>query len=520
MFISEEIMVIEILINRGATWQSQLPELCRFNRCGIIFPRFQLRCIRRLDQPPEAAALIVLIRCSACCGRALDPCVCLIRFWIIGQGVAYGKVIARLDSCRIGIAVVPVVVQMLGIVRNGAGLPPLVLGPGILRRVSDGDDALPLVVQNVAHVHIESGVVRHEDIRRAIRCQNLAVAGAGDLARQIDLAARRVDIFHEQLFRGGIPIDLRHIVKDLLRIVPLRAAFVDPVHGAVLHDGRTIGGSRLCRSQLSLRHRGSVGLVAALDQAVHIDIGGGHIDFPPGNIARSHMRIVSALTICFTSLPGSCSELATLIDFINGIFQALRLCCVILLRVSVDVDNAILVILGNRAVGGDELDRCPRYTCGTILRAAVNTDISAGIVDGHIAIGIADLSVHLDIGEGCIFQLSVPYILLILRLFSSRQVAVVNFLLQLRVQRNNTRLSSAESFCILYFQPCRRAVGYAINPGKSCAAPADIDIVDLLVSLGQIRRRNDVINIIDNLSALFSHKDIVQLQIGVGLIFN
>ena len=181
------------------------------------------------------------------------------------------------------------VLQIIGIPGDGAGLSILVLGPGVLSHVGNEDGALSLVVEYFAHVHIQSSFVRHRDFRRAVRSQYpaiaAAIAGAGDPARQIDFAARRVDVLHKQLFRGRIPIDLRLIVKGVILVAPLRAAVVDLVHGAVLYDGRASGGSRLRRIQLSLRYRGGVGFIAALDQSVHIDGIGGHIDIPPGNIA-------------------------------------------------------------------------------------------------------------------------------------------------------------------------------------------------------------------------------------------
>ena len=220
-------------------------------------------------------------------GLALRPVVGLVCFRIIGQGTAHGKIVTCYRCAGIKIAVFRVRLQIIGIARYAAGLPPLVLGPGIAGRIGDGDDALPLVVEDVPHVHIQRSFVRHGNVRRAVRRQNPAVAGAGDFARQIDLAALGVDVFHYQLVCGGIPIDLSHIVKDLVRTVPRGAAIVDLIHGAVLDDGRFSSRPHLRRSQLRLCHRGGIVLVAALDKAVHIDVGGGYINVPPGNVARS-----------------------------------------------------------------------------------------------------------------------------------------------------------------------------------------------------------------------------------------
>ena len=221
---------------------------------------------------------------------ALCPVVGLVCFWSISQGTVHGKnfiCICRNRGRRVRIAVFRVRLQIIGIARYAAGLSPLVLSPGIVGRIGDGDDAFPLVVKDVPNVHIQRSFVGHGNIRRAVRRQDPAVAGAGDLARQINLAALGVDVFHHQLVRRGIPIDLGHIVKDFFCAVPLCAAVVDLVHGTVLDDSRTAGRSFLRLSQLRLCHRGGIVLVAALDQAVHVDIGCGHINVPPGDVACS-----------------------------------------------------------------------------------------------------------------------------------------------------------------------------------------------------------------------------------------
>ena len=233
---------------------------------------------------------MVQIRFRRVNGLALRPVVGLVCFRIIGQGTAYGKTVVCLHgSAGIRIPVFCVRLQIIGIARYAAGLPPLVLGPGIVGRIGDGDDAFPLVVENVPHVHIQRGFVRHSDIRCAVRRQNPAVAGTGDLTCQIDLTALGVDVFHHQLVGRRIPIDLRHIVKDFVRTVPLGAAIIDLVHGAVLDDSRTAGRPFLRLSQIGLRHRSCIVLVAALDQAVHIDVGGRHINIPPGNVAGGRL---------------------------------------------------------------------------------------------------------------------------------------------------------------------------------------------------------------------------------------
>ena len=176
--------------------------------------------------------------------------------------------------------------QVIGIAIDVTPLAVLELVPNVLGQIGDGDDALPLVVQDFPYVHIKACLINHSDIRRAVRRQDPAVAGAGNPARQVDLTALGVDVLHKQLIRGRIPIDLRHIVKELLLRVPLGAALVDFIHSTVLHNGCLVGRHPFRRSQLLLCHRGGIVLVTALDEAVHIDVRGGHIDVPPGDITR------------------------------------------------------------------------------------------------------------------------------------------------------------------------------------------------------------------------------------------
>ena len=199
---------------------------------------------------------------------ASDPAVGLSVLDSIAHSICGGKVIVRflrpiiwIGPLWMNLQFVLQIGQISGIASNSTGLSLLVLGPGIFRRVGDGDDAFPLVVENVAHVHIKARLILHGDDRCAVRRQNPggdgfvvavihASAGAGNLARQIDLTACGVNILHHQFVRRGIPIDLRHIIKDFVRIIPFGAAFVDLVHGSVLNNGSFSGGSCLCRIQI------------------------------------------------------------------------------------------------------------------------------------------------------------------------------------------------------------------------------------------------------------------------------
>ena len=130
---------------------------------------------------------------------AANPAVGLSALDSIAHSFCGGKIIVRFLRPIIWIDPFRVLLQIgqiSGIVSNGARLPLLVLGPGVLGRVGDGDATHALVVEDVAHVHIQSGVIDHRDFRRTVRSQNLTLAGAGNHARQIDLTACGFDILH------------------------------------------------------------------------------------------------------------------------------------------------------------------------------------------------------------------------------------------------------------------------------------------------------------------------------------
>ena len=192
--------------------------------------------------------------------------------------------------------------------------------------------------------------------------------------------------------------------------------------------------------------------------------------------------------------------------------------CQILLRIAVDIDNPLLVVLGDGTVGGNEFDRVAEYACGPCLRATADDNIPAGIADGYIAIEIADFAVHFHIGDGGIFHLAISYILFVTRLFRCRQLRIiVNLLLQFRRQGNSARLIPAEGFGVLHRQARSRAVGYAVNLIECGPRFMDIDSVDFIVALS-FARRNDIVFIIDNAAALLAHKDVIQLEISIRFV--
>ena len=205
-----------------------------------------------------------------------------------------------------------------------------------------------------------------------------------------------------------------------------------------------------------------------------------------------------------------------------AIFQGSSIIRQILLRIAVDVDDARFVTLGDAAFGRDEFDRVPLYACGVIRSAATDTDIPAGIADGHVAVEIADFSVYLHVGEGCIGDLLVILINLFqqLGLFRRRERLGSIHLILHRLLSGGCQIKfgflRTGSF-VLHQKSCRFGVVCAVNFLKVCRVCFDIDAVDLGVGLGRVARCNGF-GIVSNLSSLFAHNDIVQLQVGVRFV--
>ena len=143
------------MANNSTLGQSIFLFIVYANRSGILFPFFQLRFIRRLNQAPKTSALIVL-KSSVCVNSiTIDPTIGLFVFYIVCQVVSNGEAIIGFYrsiiilihySSRIRITGFSMPLQISGIVIDCTSLSPPVLGPSILGRISYGNDALSLVV--------------------------------------------------------------------------------------------------------------------------------------------------------------------------------------------------------------------------------------------------------------------------------------------------------------------------------------------------------------------------------------
>ena len=154
--------------------------------------------------------------------------------------------------------------------------------PGIVSQVGDGDLAFNIIIQHLAYLHIQARPVRNRDVRSAAGRQDPAVAGTGNTPGQVNTTAFRINIFHYQLFACRIIVYLHNILEsaDVFVILNL-AAVVHFIHGPALHRHFVLLSGHA--AEIDFANVRLVLAVAALDQAVHIDIRCRDINIIPGD---------------------------------------------------------------------------------------------------------------------------------------------------------------------------------------------------------------------------------------------
>ena len=209
---------------------------------------------------------------------------------------------------------------------------------------------------------------------------------------------------------------------------------------------------------------------------------------------------------------------------IYSFFHAIGLSIQILLRIAIDIDVTLFVALGNGSLGG-KLDRIALHACGAIFGAAVDANIAAVVVNGHIAMEIADLADYFHISDGGIGETLIIIVVNFLQqigLGFRRQRCIAlhllsHLFLHLICHVNGAFFVAGEGVIHQEVGRCL-SVGWAVDFVEVCSAfLLDIDAVDLGVALVRVRR-NSIFLIIDNLAALLAHEDIVQPQVGIRLV--
>ena len=154
--------------------------------------------------------------------------------------------------------------------------------PGIVGQVGDGNLAFNIIIQYLARLHVQARPVRNGDVRPAAGRQDPAVAGAGNTPGQVNTAALRINIFHYQLFVCRIIVHLHNILESADAVViPDLAAVVHLIHGPALHRRFVLLNGHV--AEIDFADVRLVLAVAALNQAVHIDIRCRNVNIIPGD---------------------------------------------------------------------------------------------------------------------------------------------------------------------------------------------------------------------------------------------
>ena len=144
--------------------------------------------------------------------------------------------------------------------------------PHILCQISDSYFAFNIVVQYFPYIQVIRRFIIDCDVSPAVRCQDPAVARAGNAAGQINPASFCINVFQYQLLILRVVIHLRHVFKGADGMIKYRlAAIVHLIHGTALNS-HFIRLSHEAVNILDISDFRFVFAVAALDEAVHVNI--------------------------------------------------------------------------------------------------------------------------------------------------------------------------------------------------------------------------------------------------------
>ena len=307
---------------------------------------------------------------------------------------------------------VPVLV--ISVVGNGPGPGAGIFRIGILGRVSNGNLPFQVVVDELASSQVGAGVVGDGNLRAAVRRHDPAIAGAADVARQVDFAPLGLDVLNRQAPALRIVVHLGHILVDAGGVLIDRlVAVVHLVHGLALDCDR----AAVVLQHLDMLFAEGLDLIAvlvriiaavlilhvfgdlrriqgitALDQAVDIDGIRRYIYAVPGDTA--------GIVVCVDAFI-AVRDLYFLIGrrfFVQAVFGALlqlvRFVAVQVLGVAADIHDAFGIILGYAALGGDQGHVLALHAGGA------DGDITLLVLNGYAAVTVSDILQHFHVGHG------------------------------------------------------------------------------------------------------------------------
>ena len=331
--------------------------------------------------------------------RAQGPVIAQAFFHFVGAGRSGPAVIADTGRGLHGFFRCGAVFGILAVIGNGFCSGTGIFRPGISCQIGNGNFAFNIVIQHLANRQRQLGGIGDGDVRAAVCRQDPAVAGTGNAARQVNPAALGVNILHYQAAGLGIVIHLHNILEGAdAAVVHRPAAVVHLVHGTALNGHRPVGGYGV-NPILVADKRCLIFAVAALDEAVHVNIRRRDIHAVPGDAAQFRVSDVRCRLLQAGLGSSFVLRLITEGSAAGSGHGLLYLICVQVLGPPADVHDAVHIILGN-GIAGRELHR-PACNVGAFRRTADGNG-AAAVADPDIAAVVGQIPKHRHIRNGSV----------------------------------------------------------------------------------------------------------------------
>ena len=302
--------------------------------------------------------------------------------------IQIGHLLGVIEFCKFRFAGIrECQVFFVGRNRHGTGGRTGILCPGLPGQVRNGNLAFDVVVQDLSCGKIRTGPVGNGNFRTAVGGKDSAVSGAGNTAGQVNLAALGVNIFHNEALGLGVIVHLDHIFVGVgLGIIYGLVTVVDLIQGTAV-DGHfaavVLHAFNVRITQGVFRDIHHVFAVAALDQAVYVNIRCSQIHAVPGNAARRIIRLRRCDTDRAILMAVYCLIKRPILPLVgrNGLVQVLG--------TRADVHNAVDIVLGDAAAGRNQLHhtavhirrRIHAVADGNIPLLVFNADQTVTVVD-------------------------------------------------------------------------------------------------------------------------------------------
>ena len=318
-------------------------------RRDFLFILLQFRFIQRRDGSPEACFMVMLIMFPRRDFLAAGPVVAQILLRIV-----LGRSPAGAENLPVACGLIPFC-QVLDH-RTAAG----VFREPVGGRISNADQAIILIADELAHLQIRFRRIGHADIIGTIQRNDFPVARAGNAAAQINFASVGIDIGDDQFLRRWIVVDIGLVLIGTVRLQDFAALLYKIIRSC--RDNRIgqilFAHERPTAIQVLDFRRYRIGngdfvfAIAALDQAVDIDVRRVDVDVVAGNARATAVEHLIMRPI-FIMNPSRGFITIGSIEIIHIAVEILVF--VQLFRVAADVDDALGKALAD-ALAGRQVD--------------------------------------------------------------------------------------------------------------------------------------------------------------------